>query len=118
MRLDQREPVLEPVAEALVEHRPVEHVLHRVADRRAAQALVEPADELVVHARLDDRGSERRAALAGGAEAREQRALDREVEVGVVHHDHRVLAAELEARRLQVAAAERADLAPPPRKSR
>ena len=59
---------------------------------------------------MDDRGAERRAALARRAEAAEQRALDREVDVGVVHHDHRVLAAELEARRLEVAAAQLADL--------
>ena len=59
---------------------------------------------------MDDRGAERRAALAGRAVAAEQRALDREVDVGVVHHDHRVLAAELQARRLQVAAAQLADL--------
>ena len=59
---------------------------------------------------MDDRGAERRAALAGRAVAAEQGALDREVDVGVVHHDHRVLAAELQARRLQVAAAQLADL--------
>ena len=61
---------------------------------------------------MHDRGAERRAALAGRPEATEQRALDREVEVGVGHHDERVLAAQLQARRLQVAAAQLAD-APP-----
>ena len=59
---------------------------------------------------MDDRDAERGAALARGAEAGEQRALDGEVEVGVVHHHERVLAAELEARALQVAPAELADL--------
>ena len=106
---DQAEPVLEALGEALVDHRAVEHVLRRVADRRRAQALVEPAHELVVDGLVHDRRAERRAALAGRAEAAEQRALDREVDVGVVHHDHRVLAAELQARRLQVAAAQLAD---------
>ena len=67
----------------------------------------------VVH----DRGAQRRAALPGRAEAGEQRALDREVEVGVVHDHQRVLAAQLEARRLQVAPAQRADLARRPRSS-
>ena len=93
-----------------MDHRAVEDVAGRIAHGRRLQPRVEPAHELVVDALLDDRRPERRAALAGGAEAGEQRPLDREVEVGVIHHDHRVLAAELEARRLQVAAAERADL--------
>ena len=110
MVADQAEPVLEALGEALVQHRAVQDVLRRVADRRAAQPLVELADVLVVDRLVDDRGAERRAALAGRAVAAEQRALDREVDVGVVHHDHRVLAAELEARRLQVAAAQLADL--------
>ena len=63
-----------------------------------------------MHALVDDHGAQRGAALAGGAVAAEQRALDGEVEVGVGHDDERVLAAELQARRLQVAAAQRADL--------
>ena len=109
--------LLEARREALVQHRAVEHVLHRVADRGRAQALVEPAHELVVHVVVDDRGAERGAALPRGAEAGEQRALDGEVEVGVLHHDHRVLAAQLQARRLQVAAAQRADLRPDGRRA-
>ena len=94
------EPLLEALGEALVDHRAVEDVLRRVADRRGrARRSSSRAHELVVDGLVDDRGAERRAALAGRAEAAEQRALDREVEVGVVHDDHRVLAAELEARR-------------------
>ena len=107
----QPEPVLEALGEALVDHRAVEDVADRVADRRRAQPLGQLGDELVVDRLVHDRGAQRRAALARGAEAAEQRALDREVEVGVVHDDHRVLAAELQARRLEVAAAELADLA-------
>ena len=95
--------------EALVDHRPVEHVARRVADRRLLDRARQAGEELVVHGVVDDRGAERRAALAGGAEAAEQRALDGEVEVGVVHDDQRVLAAELQARRLQVAPAQLAD---------
>ena len=40
---DQAEPVLEPLGEALVQHRAVEDVLRRVADRGGAQPLVELA---------------------------------------------------------------------------
>ena len=43
-----------------------------------------------------------RAALARGAERRPDDPVDREVEVGVVHHDDRVLAAELEVDVLEV----------------
>ena len=47
----QPEPVLEALGEALVEHRAVEHVLRRVADRRgAAAAAASRAQELVVDA--------------------------------------------------------------------
>ena len=58
---------------------------------------------------MHDRDAERRAPLSRRPEPAEQRALDREVQVGVGHHDERVLPAELEARRLQVPAAELAD---------
>ena len=109
---DQPEPLLEALGEALVQHRAVEHVLGRVADRGLARARVEPLEELVVDVLVDDHDAERGAALARGAEAGEQRALDGEVEVGVVHHHERVLAAELEARALEVATAELADLEP------
>jgi hypothetical protein len=58
---------------------------------------------------VDDRHAERGAALAGGAEAGEQRALGGQVQVGVRHHDERVLAAQLEAGVLQVPAGQLAD---------
>ena len=45
---------------------------------------------------MHDHAARRRAALAGGAEGRPDDPLDREVEVGVVHDDDPVLAAELE----------------------
>jgi hypothetical protein len=102
-----------------VDHRAVEDVLGGVADwRPVSTALREPGEEVVVDGLVHDRRPQRRAALARRAEAAEQRALDGEVEVGVVHDDERVLAAELEARRLQVAAAQLADLAPDRRSSR
>ena len=61
---DQPEPVLEALGEALVDHRPVEHVLGRVADRRLLDRAREPAHELVVDRLVDDHRAERRAALA------------------------------------------------------
>ena len=106
---DQVEPPLEALREPRVDHRAVQHVGGRIADRRLGHRLREPVDEVVVHVGVHDHGAERGAPLPGGAEPAEQRALDREVEVGVGHHDERVLAAELEARRLEVAAAQLAD---------
>ena len=93
-----------------MDHRAVEDVLRRVADRGALDRRLQAREEVVVHALVDDHGAQRGAALARGAEAAEQRALDGEVEVGVGHDHERVLAAELQARRLQVAPAQRADL--------
>ena len=104
---NQPEPVLETLGEALVDHRPIEHVLGRVADRRLLHRLREALHELVVDRLVHDHRAERRAALAGRPEAAEERSLDGEVELGVGHHYERVLAAELEAGRLHVAPAER-----------
>ena len=110
VRLHLAEPLLEAVEEALAEHRAVEHRrVGRVADDGCLDAGQELLEEGVVDVVVDDRDAERGAALAGGAEAGEQRALGGEVEVGVGHHDERVLAAELEAGALQVAAAQLAD---------
>ena len=95
---DQLEPAEEALVEALVDHRAVEHVLRRLAHGRLLDRPREARHELVVHRLVDDHRAERGAALAGGAEAAEQRPLDGQVEVGVGHHDERVLAAELEAR--------------------
>ena len=103
------EPALEPLGESRVDHRSVQHVRRGVADRGGLGRPREPIDEVVVHRGVDDRGAERRAPLPGGAEPAEQRALDGQVEVGVGHHDERVLPAELQARRLQVASAQLAD---------
>ncbi len=61
----------------------------------------EPRGELVVDALLRDHAARGGAALAGSAERRPEDALDGEVEVGVVEHDDRVLAAELEVDVLQ-----------------
>ena len=82
-----------------------------VADEPAA---AQAGDEVVVQRLVHEGRAERRAALPGRAEAAEQRALHGEVEVGVGSNHKRVLAAELEAGRLQVAAGQLAD-APPDR---
>src|SRR5215217_7014774 len=74
-----------------------------ISPSHCSNRSAERSDELVVDGLVDDRRAQRRAALPGGAEATEQGALDRERDVGVGHDDHRVLAAELQARVLDVA---------------
>ena len=58
--------------------------------------------ELAVDLLVDDHAARRGAALAGGAERRPDDPVGGEVEVGVVHDDDRVLAAELEVDALEV----------------
>ena len=53
-------------------------------------------DEAVVDAVGHDQARGRRAALAGGEEGAVDGAFDRDLQVGVVEHDQRVLAAHLE----------------------
>src|SRR5580698_2105697 len=53
-------------------------------------------DELAVDAFLDDDATGCGAALAGGTESTPEAAFDGELEVGVVEHDHGILAAEFE----------------------
>ena len=62
----------------------------------ALDLVRERRDELVVHARADDDAAGRGAVLAGVPVARALEDLGRELDVGVVEHDHRRLAAELE----------------------
>src|SRR6266516_5256076 len=106
MIADQLEPILEPGGEASIDHRAVQDVAGRVADRGLGDRLREPIDEVVVNVPMHDRRSEGGAPLPRGPEPAEQRALDREVQVGVGQHDERVLAAELEAGGLEMTAAE------------
>ena len=110
MVLDQPQPLLEAVGEALVDHRPVQDVLERVAHHCALGGGGEAGHEVVVDRLVHDRRAHRRAALARGAEAAEQRALHGQVQVGVGHDHQRVLAAQLQARVLQMAPAQLADL--------
>ena len=60
----------------------------------------EPGDELLAHVAVDEQALAGGAALAGAEEARGRGRLGGELEVGVVEHDDRAVAAELEHRRL------------------
>ena len=57
---------------------------------------VSAVDESVVDALRHDQPRRGRAALAGGEERAVDGAFDRDLQVGVVEHDQRVLAAHLE----------------------
>ena len=73
----QREPgALESIQEALVDHRPVEDLTGRIADRGSLHRAREPIEELVVYLLVCDHRPERGAPLAGGPKAAEQRPLD------------------------------------------
>jgi hypothetical protein len=98
VRLHEVEPSLEPLQEPLIDHRPIQHVLRRVADDGRLHGICEGVDERVVHRAVHPHRAERRAPLPCRPESTEERPLDGEVEVGVRHDDHRVLAAELQAR--------------------
>ena len=75
----------------------------------APRASHQRPQEVVVDLPVQDQPAGGGAALAGGAERAPEHALERQVEVGVVHHDHRVLAAHLERQPLVHPAADLAD---------
>jgi hypothetical protein len=75
----------------------------------SARALDEPAHEFVVYAILHDETARRGAALSGGAERAPEHAVERQIQVGVVEHDHGILAAHFEREALVHAAADLAD---------
>ena len=110
--LDECQVLVVVVEVLLVDHRAVQHRLHRIANDRVLHRVDEALAHSVVHVALHPQGAQRRAALARRTEPGEERTLDDEVEVGVRHHHHGVLAAKFEARRLQVATREFAELAP------
>jgi hypothetical protein len=109
VRLNPAQILLVPLGELVVEQRPVQHVAVRVSDGGVLHGVREPGEELVVDVLVHDDGAEGGAPLARRAEPGEQGALHGQVEIGVRHDDHRVLAAELQAGRLQVPAAQLAD---------
>ena len=71
----------------------VEAVAH---PQRACARATNALDERRVDPLVDDHPAGGGAALPGRAEAAPQAAVDRELEVGVIHHDDEVLAAHLE----------------------
>ena len=75
--------------------------IERVTDLAALHAFREPFDELVVDRSLDEQPARRRAPLAVEAVDHEHHGIEGAIEVGVVEHDDRVLAAELEVQALQ-----------------
>jgi hypothetical protein len=70
----------------------------RVADAHRRPDLLEAIDHFARHALLHHEPRGRRAALPGRAAGGERDRAHREVEVGVVHHDDRVVAAQFEDR--------------------
>ena len=77
--------------------------------RSASAASDQAAQEAVVHLPVQDETTGGGAPLTGRAERAPEHAFEREVEIGVVHHDHGVLAAHLERQPLVHAAAGLAD---------
>ena len=67
---------------------------------RSVTAPRQQLDELVLDGAVDEDPLAGGAALAGAQVAGGQRRVDRRLEVGVVHHDERAVAAHLEQRRL------------------
>ena len=90
-------------------------LLQRVVDLQLFHLLNQRRNEAVVDSSRDDEPARRRAALAGGEERALQRHVHRGVEVRVVEHHLRILAAHLE---LHLGEARRAVLrhAPPDRR--
>ena len=74
----------------------------RIAARQRRGALGELVDERVGDLGVDDEPLGRHADLPGVGEGAEHRGVDRRVDIGVVEHDQRRLAAELEQDGLQV----------------
>ena len=90
------------IAQVLVELLLVDHRadlgagLERVVDLELLHAFDHPRDEAVVDGLGHDQARGRGAALPGLEEGAIDRAADRDVEIGVVQHHERVLAAHLE----------------------
>ena len=71
-------------------------LIEAVANFDLLCACDEVIDELAVNAFLHDDAAGRGAALSGGAERAPEPAFDSQFEIGIVEHDHRILAAEFE----------------------
>ena len=75
-------------------------VRERVAEHDPLRLLAQQRDVLLAHRAVHEQALAGGAALPGAEEARGHGRLRRELEIGVVHHDDRPVAAELEHRRL------------------
>ena len=105
-----RRAALERVGDVLVHLLGDARVVERAQRRRLGERVAEHdalrdeprelRDELLAHVAVHEQPLARGAALAGAEEARGHRRLGGEVEVGVVDHDDRPVAAELEDRGL------------------
>ena len=82
------------------------HRVHGIAHAQLLGSLDELGDELVVERLVDEDPAGSRAHLAGVEEAAPEGALDGGVDVGIVEHDQRVVAAQLQADRLRGVAGE------------
>ena len=101
--------IIGPICEPASRRRP---------DLQRADARGQLLDEAVVHARLHEHAVRADAGLAAVAELGGHQAVDRRVEVGVVEHDERRVAAEFERQLLQRVGRLRAPGACPPAWSR
>ena len=110
VRLDPGQVFLEARREPRRHERPVQHTVGEgIADHGRRQRRRQRRKELRIDRLVHDGRPERRAPLPRRTEAPEQRARDGERQIGVCRDDHRVLAAQLQARRLQVLAGEGPD---------
>ena len=80
-----------------------------VAELERTHAVDETREEFVVNAILHHQPARRRASLPRRPERAPQHALEREIEIRVVEHEHRVLASHLERQALVHPAARLAD---------
>jgi hypothetical protein len=75
---------------------PPPQLVQRVADAHLGISLLQLVDERRRNALLQDEPARRGASLAGGADRTEEHRAERQLLVGVVHDDQRVVAAQLE----------------------
>ncbi len=76
-------------------------LVQTVADLQAPGAIDVALHKFGIHALLDNDAAGGGAALAGGSEAAPDAAFDGKVEVGVVQHDHWILAAQFQRAMLE-----------------
>ena len=80
-----------------------------IANPETSCAVDISIDELVVNALLDDDATGGRATLASCTKRAPETAFDGKIEIRIVEHDHRILAAELKRAMLECLRGRRAD---------